>query len=511
MEVEYDLIIIGSGAGGGTLAHALKDSGKKILIIERGDYLKREKENWSPKSVFLENRYHTKEKWLDSEGKAFTPGMNYYVGGNTKVYGAALLRLRKEDFGEIKHYGGTSPAWPLSYEDFKPWYLEAEKLYSVHGNRGEDPTEPFDENPYPHEAISHEPYIEALSDSLKKQNLKPFHLPLGLRLNEKESEKSACIRCDTCDGFPCLVDAKADAEISCIEPSLNSPNITLLKNAMALRLNTSKDGKDVTEVEVEREGKKEIYKAKTFVVSCGAINSAALLLRSKNEKHPNGLANSSDQVGRNYMFHTNSVMIAISGSKNPTKYEKTLALNDFYHRSEDSDLPLGHMQLLGNVKAEMLQAQAPKFTPRFALELLAKHSVGWWLTTEDLPDPKNRITVTKEGQIQVSYKENNHEAHKRLLQKLKSILSKTEGHKFLFPNHIYLSQEIPIAGCAHQAGTVRFGVDPKTSVLDLDCKAHDLSNLYVVDSSFFPSIGAVNPTLTIIANALRITNKLLKE
>lgn len=505
---EFDLIIIGSGAGGGTLAHALAPTGKKILIIERGDFLKREKENWEPKSVFVENRYHTEEEWVDKEGKKFRPGMNYYVGGNTKVYGAALLRLREKDFGEICHYGGISPAWPMSYQDFKPWYLQAEKLYRVHGQRGEDPTEPFEEEPFPFEAISHEPYIQMLNDKIAKQNLHPFHLPLGLMLNEREKQNSPCIRCDTCDGFPCLVDAKADAHIVCVNPALQHKNVKLLTNAKALKLITNEAGTKVEEVEVLRHGKIERFRGKIFSVSCGAINSAALLLRSKSQKHPRGLANGSDQVGRNYMFHTNSVMISISKSKNPTKYEKTMAINDYYFGAPDSKLPLGHIQLLGNVKKEMLAAEAPVFAPDFALDFLANHAIGWWLTTEDLPSPDNRVSINESGDIVLAYTPNNEEAHKRLLAKLKDILKNIDGHIHHFPNKVYLSQEIPIAGCAHQAGTVRFGKDPKTSALDLNCKAHELDNLYVVDSSFFPSIGAVNPTLTIIANALRIAEKI---
>lgn len=506
MDNHYDFIIIGSGAGGGTLAHALASTGKKILVIERGDFLQREKENWEPQAVFVNNRYHTKEKWYDKDNKPFSPGMNYYVGGNTKVYGAALLRLRKEDFGEIKHYGGTSPAWPLGYDVFQPYYLDAEKLYYVHGQRGEDPTEPPDPSPYPYEAISHEPYIQEINDKIKGLGLHPFHLPLGLRLNEKDKEKSPCIRCDTCDGFPCLVDAKADAHVVCIRRALEHKNVTLLTNAKVLRLITSSDGKSITEVEVDRQGTIERYRADIFVSSCGAINSAALFLRSANDKHPNGLANGSDQVGRNYMFHINSVMIAVSTTPNKTTYEKTMAINDYYHKADDSQLPLGHIQLLGNVKKEMLAEEAPKFAPDLALEYLAEHSVGWWLTSEDLPAPTNRVKLNAEGGIMIDYTVNNEEAHKRLLSKLKYLLNHVGNHTHIFPNNIYLSQQLNIAGCAHQVGTLRFGKDPKTSVLDLNCKAHELDNLYAVDSSFFPSIGAVNPTLTIIANALRVAD-----
>jgi choline dehydrogenase-like flavoprotein len=504
---KYDIIIIGSGAGGGTLAHALSQSGKKILLIERGGFLPREEENWSPNAVFVNNRYHTKEHWYDKEGKAFSPGMNYYVGGNTKVYGAALLRLRKEDFQEVKHYGGISPAWPISYEEFSPYYLQAEKLYSVHGLRGEDPTEPRDLAPYFFPPISHEPYIEDLASKIKELKLNPFHLPLGLHLNEKDKENSPCVRCSTCDGFPCLVDAKADAHVTCVRPALKTGNVTLLKDTEALRLIPNEEGTKIVEVEVRQDGQVQRYRADIFVSSCGAVNSAALFLRSKHPKHPNGLANSSDMVGRNYMYHINSAMIALSTSPNPTKYEKTLAINDYYFNAPDSELPLGHIQLLGNVKKEMLQAESPLYAPKMALEYMAEHSVGWWLTSEDLPDPNNRITLNEKGQIVLSYTPNNEEAHHRLLAKLKNILNHV-GHTHIFPHPLYLSQRIPIAGCAHQAGTLRFGKDPKTSVLDLNCKTHDIDNLYVVDSSFFPAIGAVNPTLTIIANALRVAEKI---
>lgn len=511
MNKHYDIIIIGTGAGGGTLAYSLANTGKSILLIERGDYLPREKENWNPQSVFLENRYHTKEKWYDKNNQAFTPGMNYYVGGNTKVYGAALLRLREHDFGEVKHYGGISPAWPLGYDVFQPYYLEAEKLYFVHGERGEDPCEPPEKSPYFYPAISHEPYIQQMHDKFKAQGLHPFHLPLGLRLNEKNRESSPCIRCDTCDGFPCLVDAKADAHTVCIRPIQENKNVTILTNAKALRLIPKSDGKSIQSVEVARNGAIENYSGDIYVTSCGAINSAALFLRSTHDKHPNGLANQNDLVGRHYMFHINSVMIAVSTTPNPTKYEKTMAINDYYYGADDSKLPLGHIQLLGNVKKEMLAEEAPKFAPNMALDMLARHSVGWWLTSEDLPAPENRVRLNSNGDIVIDYTLNNEEAHKRLLEKFKGLLKHVGPISHLFPNTMYLSQQIPIGGCAHQAGTLRFGKDPKTSVLDLNCKVHGIDNLYVVDSSFFPSIGAVNPTLTIIANALRVGDILKKR
>jgi choline dehydrogenase-like flavoprotein len=324
----YDVIIIGSGAGGGTLAHALASTGKSILLIERGGYVQREKANWDSRAVNVEGRYQTKEEWRDADGKPLHPHTNYYVGGNTKFYGAALFRLRKEDFGEVKHFDGISPAWPISYDDLEPYYLKAERLYHVHGTREEDPTEPKASGPYPHAAISHEPRIQQLSDDFQRLGLKPFHTPLGLQLDEKNPHDSKCIRCDTCDGYPCLVDAKSDAQVICVDPALRFPNVSLLTNAYVERLETSASGHEVTRVVVKRERKTEFYSSEIVVASCGAINSAALLLRSSSDRHPRGLANSSDVVGRHYMGHVNSVLLAVSKCPNPTIYHKTLSVND---------------------------------------------------------------------------------------------------------------------------------------------------------------------------------------
>lgn len=493
---DYEIVIIGTGAGGGTLAYALAKSGKKILLIERGGFLPREKDNWNSSAVVLDEKYKTEETWLDRCGKAFTPGMHYFVGGNTKVYGAALLRLRKEDFGEINHFGGVSPAWPLSYEEFEPYYTEAERLYQVHGERGLDPTEPPCSAPYAYPPVSHEKRILELKQKLEKEGYHPFHLPLGLMLNEEKPAQSACIRCDTCDGFPCLVHAKSDAEVMCVTQALRFPNVTLQTKTQARRLVTDPSGKKVVRIEVLNNGKKEEITADLFVLSCGAVNSAALLLASH-------LANSSGLVGKNYMHHLNSALVAISTIPNKTRYQKTLALNDFYFSSPEWEYPLGHIQLLGNIKMEMLKNKAPVIFPRKLLEGVAGHTVGWWLTSEDLPEATNCVRLDSTGKIILDYRPNNLEGHRRLVKKLKQILKKIE------PTTICFSETMPLAAVAHQVGTCRFGQDPKSSVLDCDCKAHDLDNVYVVDGSFFPSSGAVNPGLTIIANALRVAKKLI--
>jgi choline dehydrogenase-like flavoprotein len=514
--MHYDVIIIGTGAGGGTLAYALAPSGKRVLLLERGDYVPREKDNWNPRAVNVEAKYNTTEVWRDADGKELHPHTNYYVGGNTKFYGAALFRLRREDFGEIRHHGGISPAWPISYDDLEPYYTQAEQLYQVHGQRGEDPTEPCASASYPYPAVSHEPRIQHLSDDFAKLGLRPFHTPLGVMLNEQDRHASRCIRCETCDGFPCLVSAKADAQVCGVDPALQHGNVTLLTNASVSRLDTSPSGRAVTAVQVERNGAAEMYSADVVVVACGAINSAALLLRSANEQHPQGLANSSGVVGRHYMGHINSVLMAISKCPNPTVFQKSLSVNDFYFGSEDWAYPMGHISFVGKLDAETLKAGAPAIAPGFTLELMARHSLDFWLTSEDLPDPENRVTLDREGRIVLAYKPNNEEGHKRLIDKLKRLMQQQtkceihghECHVGLFARNLFVGQRIPLAGVAHQNGTIRFGHDPLTSALDAHCKAHDVDNLYVVDASFFPSSGAVNPALTIMANALRVGDHL---
>ncbi len=513
----FDVIIIGTGAGGGTLAHRLAPSGKRILLLERGDWLPREKDNWESRAVFIEAKYRASETWYDHAGHPFHPGIHYYVGGNTKMYGAALLRLRREDFEEIRHHGGISPAWPLSYEDFAPYYTEVEHLYHVHGQHGVDPTEPPASAPYRHPPVSHEPRIQELADSLQRLGYHPFPLPLGILLDEengKPTHTSICVRCSAFDGFPCLVNGKADAQVICVEPALQHPNVQLLTRAYVRRLETDASGREVTKVHVERDGAREAYSADIVVVACGAVNSAALLLRSANDKHPKGLANSSDVVGRHYMRHNNSAVLAVSKTPNPTVFQKTLGLNDFYHRADDWDYPLGHIQMLGKSDGEMIRAEAPDWAiwkPGLPLEIMAQHALDFWLTSEDLPDPENRVTLTAEGEIVLQLKETNMEGHKRLVARLRRMLEAVGCQDHILPRALYLGKRIPIGGTAHQCGTVRFGRDPKTSTLDVNCKAHDLDNLYVVDGSFFVSSGAVNPALTIMANALRVGDHLLER
>ncbi len=514
--MHYDIAIIGTGAGGGTLLHALAGRGQRILVLERGDYVPREKANWSTRAVNLEGRYQTKEVWRDREGQPLHPHTNYYVGGNTKFYGAALFRLRRQDFGEVKHWGGVSPAWPIGYEDMEPYYTAAERLYHVHGERGVDPTDPPASAPYPHAAVSHEPRLQQLHDDWARLGLRPFHVPLGIMLDERNPRASRCIRCETCDGHPCLVGAKSDAQVVAVDPALADPNVTLLTNAYVEKLETSASGRAVTRVVVKRGDAIETHSADVVVVSAGAINSAALLLRSASDRHPRGLANGSDMVGRHYMGHVNSVLMAISRCPNPTVFQKTLGLNDFYFGSPEWEYPMGHVSFVGKLDADTLRGGAPAIAPGWSLDLMAKHSMDFWLTSEDLPDPDNRVTLDREGNIVLAYRPNNETAHHRLTARLEQIMKQQrkcgvhghECHEGLFSRNLFLGQRIPLAGVAHQNGTARFGRDPRDSVLDVNCRAHEVDNLYVVDASFFPSSAAVNPALTIMANALRVADHL---
>src|SRR5271165_6585325 len=325
MPDHFDVIIVGSGAGGGTLAHTLAPTGKRILLLERGDFLPREMENWSPEAVFEKGRYVSPETWTDASGTDFQPQVHYFVGGATKLYGAALYRLRPADFGELQHADGVSPAWPISYDDLEPYYTKAEWLYQVHGEHGEDPTEGHWSKQYPYPAVSHEPRIGEISEALTAKGYHPFHAPCGIMLDESDRPRSTCVRCAWCDGYPCLVHAKADAEVIAVRPLLDQPNVTLVVGAKAERLETDATGRSVTGVVVTRDGQEERYEADVVVVAAGASNSALLLLASANDAHPNGLANGSDQVGRNFMLHNSKAVVAIAAEPNTTKFQKTLA------------------------------------------------------------------------------------------------------------------------------------------------------------------------------------------
>ena len=485
-----DIVIVGSGIGGGTLAYRLVQHGLRVTILERGGYLPQEPENWDVDAVFFQKKYVPQETWLDKKGASFHPGTYYYVGGSSKLYGGAMLRLRERDFEALEHADGVSPAWPITYRQLGPYYDIAERLYLVHGQVGVDPTEPPDIAQYPYPALQHEPVIERVASALQQQGLKPFPLPLAVQLHQG----GACVRCKTCDGFPCKVHAKTDAEIAAVRPALATGKLTLKINARATRLFLTPDGRRVNTVEYESNGRIERITAPIVILSASAVNSAVLLLRSACNRAPRGVANSSGVVGRHYMAHNNTALMSIGWKINPTIFQKTLCVNDFYFGDEDFSYPMGNIQGLGKLQAGMLTADQ-KYLPKFVGELMAQHSVDWWIMSEDLPDPENRVILQGEV-IRLHYTANNLAGHKRLTKKVATLMKKI-GFK------INLARFMGGLSVSHQCGTVRFGKDPSKAALNEFCRSFDHDNLFVVDASFFPSSAAVNPALTIAAQAIR--------
>jgi choline dehydrogenase-like flavoprotein len=495
---EHDILIIGAGMGGSALAFALKDSGLRVHVIERGDYLAREAENASVDAVFHRKRYRSVDVWTDERGQPFNPGIHYYVGGNTKVYGAAMMRLRERDFADLEHEDGVSPAWPVDYATLEPWYARAEAMMGTRGDAGSDPTEPPRSTPYPHRAIPHDPGIVSLVEGLRGQGLTPFPLPVSIQ----QGEGGACVRCMTCDGFPCRHDAKGDAENRCLRPALLAGNVTLETNARVLRLLTSPDGRTVTGVEVEARGEVTVRRAAVVVLAAGAINSAALLLRSATDRHPRGLANGSGQVGRNYMAHNPTAVMAVSPRRTEVAYQKTFAINDFYFGVPGYEKPMGNLQMLGKLQAGMLTASLP-LVPRAVMDALARRSVDWYVMSEDLPHPENRVVLDGRT-IRLIYRQNNMGPHRRLVREVGRFMRR-------LGSPLILTKWLGLQTTSHQCGTVRFGNDPATSVLDPLCRAWEVDNLYVVDGGFFPSSAAVNPALTIAAQALRVGDHLMER
>ena len=488
----FDIIIIGSGAGGGTMARALAGSGARILVLERGDFIAQEEQNWNPDSVWKQLRYRTTETWLDETGHAFRPYTHYCVGGNTKFWGTVLYRLRREDFKAIEHSDGVSPAWPVDYDTLEPYYDRAEKIYHVHGQHGIDPTEPR-RGPYPYPPVPHSAVVQRIVDALQQQGLHPSPLPLGLL--------EGCILCNTCNSFPCKIHAKSDADVCGIKPAVQQ-GVTLWTNAPALRLVTDASGKRIEAVEVERSGETVRVSAPLVVVSCGAVNSAALLLRSANDKHPDGLANSSGLVGRRYMAHLATMMQGFHPfRRNDTVFQKTVAINDFYLKGPHTKYPLGQIQSQGRTHGVMAQTVVP-FVPVWAYDVWVSRGVDWLAMSEDLPDPNNRVTVGKDGKIRLTYRANNLFAHTQLVKETRRMLRRLGFW-------VVVSHSHKAKNTTHQCGTLVFGTDPRQSVLDPFCRTHDIDNLFVVDASFFPSSAAVNPGLTIAAQALRVADHIL--
>ncbi len=499
-DLETDVLIIGSGMGGGTLAWALRNSGLDVIVAERGDFLPREPENSQPRAVFIEGRYKTAPAWIDGQTELpFQPGTYYWVGGSTKIYGACLPRFRASDFEETHHIDGVSPKWPFTYNDIEPYYGQAEALYRVRGQAGEDPTEPPRSSEYFLPALEHEPVIARFSDALTRQGLKPFHMPSGMDLNSMGDRR----RATAADGSPSEDGSKSDAENCAIRPALEAQNVRLAVKATATKLFTNPSGRRIVAAEIIAAGRTRKVYAKKFVVSAGAVNSAVLLLNSADSRHPHGLANSSGLLGRNYMAHNSTFLMGINPfERNSTAWQKTLGLHDWYEATAETPYPLGSVQMLGKLQGTMVKAARPRI-PLWALDLVTRHSLDMFLLTEDLPLYDNRVTVAN-GRTRVQWAPNNIQAHRELTTKVSKAV-KRSGYP------VVLTERMGIASSSHMCGTAVAGTDPSASVLDPFCRSHDVENLWVVDSSFFPSSGGLNPALTIAANALRVAPSIVSS
>ena len=495
MNLHADIVIVGSGVGGGTLASALAGAGPKVLMLERGDYLPREPENTSPDAVFRMGRYATREDWRDEKGRPYGASAYYHVGGASKMFGAAMFRFRERDFDAFETADGVSPAWPISYAELEPFYDRAERLFGVRGCAGEDPTEPWRSAGFAHEAVGHSPELaQDVLEPLVRQGLNPFHIPLAI----DQGVGGTCIRCATCDAYPCKVGAKGDAERSAVQVALRSDDVRLITRARVLRLIANADGSKIIGLDAEIGGSVVRVSAATFVLAAGAINSAKILLDSDHPRFPNGLANSAGHVGRNLMLHLSSAMVAIDPrQKAAIAFQKTVAINDFYFGQGGKGAPLGSVQALGKVNELSVRAGA-KWMPRTMAEAILKRSVEWWIMTEDLPNPLNRIE--RDGpSVKIRYEPNNTTAHRKLLKQWASVMRRI-GRPIAF------SRAGGKTSTSHQCGTVRFGRTPDEAALDPFCRSFDHANLFVMDGSFFPSSAALNPALTIAAQALRVAD-----
>jgi choline dehydrogenase-like flavoprotein len=496
--VQPDIVIIGSGIGGASVAAGLARSGASIVILEAGGHIPDQKQNRDQRAIFQRGHFRPRELWYEAGGEAFNPGNYYYVGGNSKFYGAVLYRYRREDFAEMQHLEGVSPAWPFAYEELEPWYSRAEQLFNVRGALGEDPSEPEHSSPYPFPPVPEEPAIAKVRARLKANGLHPATLPLGVDIDRWMAKAGT-----PWDAHPNSDDGKMDAETTALAAALQHANVSLVTHAKVTGLVVGEDGKAIRSVRYIRDGVEESLSPKLVVLAAGAVQSAALLLRSADQAHPSGLANSSGQVGRNFMNHNSSAVIAISPwYRNDSVYQKTFGINDYYLSDGAGGPPLGNIQLLGRVSGTILKANMPR-VPEFLLNAVSAHAIDFYTITEDLPDPESRVSVDGE-RIVLKWKRSNWTAHLKLVAKLKEDL-KAAG----FP--LVLARSFDKRTPSHQCGTVRMGTDPATSPLDVHCRAFDHPNLFVVDASFLPTSAAVNPALTIAAQALRVAHHITRE
>ncbi|MHC1547171.1 GMC oxidoreductase [Phyllobacterium sp. K27] len=493
-----DIVIIGSGVGGATMAAGLAASGADILILEAGDHLPDRPENRDPRAIFQKGVFRPNEIWYDETGKAFNPGNYYNVGGNSKFYGAVLTRYRAEDFKEMQHMEGVSPAWPFSYEELEPWYCKAEGLFQVRGMLGEDPTEPEHSKLYDFHPVPDEAPIRLLRQRLKNAGVHPFSLPLGIDIDTWLSHGKT-----PWDAHPNSFNGKMDAETTALAAALKHENVQLQTNSRVIRLETAADGRTITTVHYETGGQRFMIMPKLVILSAGAVQSAVLLLRSANDANPTGLANRTDQVGRNFMNHNLSAVIGFDPRfRNDSVYQKTLGFNDFYLSDGKGGAPLGNVQLLGRISAPVLKSDL-KHVPEWLLERFCAHTVDFLAMSEDVPKPESRVRIDGD-KIVLEWIRSNWPAHQRLVAQIKRVL-RAAG----FP--LVISKAFDRKTPSHQCGTVRMGSDPAAAPLDTYCRAYQHPNLFVVDAAFLPTSAAVNPALTIAAQALRVADHIVAK
>lgn len=487
---DADIIIVGSGMGGATLAAGLAPSGLRILILERGERLEDCPQARDPVAIFGQGHFRPAETWLTPDGDHFNPGNYAYVGGNSKFYGAVMMRYRAADFAPVMHMGGMTMGWPFAYDDLAPWYDKAEALYQLRGELGHDPTEPPHTAPYPFPPVPHEPAIADLAGRLRAMGLHPAPLPLAVDLDRWLSRAAT-----PWDAFPDTTGGKRDAETAALAQALRHPNVRLLTGVQVHRLETM--GDHVSTV-VTSGGR---FRAPRVVLAAGAVMTAVILLRSADEAHSMGLANRSDQVGRNFMNHNASALLALSARRNRSVYQKTLQINDWYLSGGPNGEPLGNVQLLGRVSAPILAAQSR--LPGPLARLIADHAIDFYVMSEDLPNPESRVSLRGDG-IVLDWRRSNLAAHAALVGKLRSALRRA-GYPLI------LTKPFDRRTPSHQCGTARLGHDPATSVTNPYGRCHDHPNLWICDASLLPTSAAVNPSLTIAALALRQANRIREE
>ncbi|MGO4333769.1 FAD-dependent oxidoreductase [Labrys sp. KB_33_2] len=488
-----DIVIIGAGMGGATMAHALAPSGAEILILDKGGQLPDRPENRDARAIFQRGFFRPQESWYDSDGNPFNPGNYYCNGGNTKFYGAVLLRYRAEDFDGIAHADGDAPAWPFRYNELAPYYDEAERLYQVRGRAGEDPTEPPRTGDFAFPPVPDERAIAEVRERLSRVGLKPFSLPLGVDIDKWLSHGRT-----PWDAFPDARTGKMDAETCALLPALEHANVRLQNHCEVRRLIPAADGRRIEAVEYLEGGELKRVTPRLVVLAAGAVRSAAILLASS----PEGLANSSGMVGRHFMNHNLSAMIGIDPRfNNDSIYQKTFALNDFYLGDGKGGPPLGNVQLLGRVSGTILKSDLRK-VPEFVLNAVARKTIDFLIMSEDLPDPSSRVRLDGE-KIVLEWRRSNMTAHEGLKVAMRRAL-KQAGFPIVL-THLF-DRKTP----SHQCGTIRIGADPAEAPLDPFGRAFDHPNLFVADASTLVTSAAVNPSLTVAALSLR-TAKHIRE